>query len=313
MAGQAGAGSQANGQGASAQQAYAQQAYAAQQGGMGVVMGAMGLGQSSLGQASLGQVGAGMSPNNQAGIGNGANAMGETAPRPMSPSERGQLESRLDLLQRHLVELKARARGDQRISEEGDFTPNEFQGQPTWLTQWLLEGEAPSMQFEMLPHETVNDALHFAGGFALKAFAGAVTLRRIDASGSMRMVDVPAGEAMATCTLQKGDVLTALPRRDVNEGAVTIGGWTRVQGAFALDPGQRVGDFLKQMSLVLPDTYMERGELVRTQADGSKHYQAFNVAKAMAGDPEHNLLLEKRDAVELYRVGDLRSLRTLKV
>lgn len=317
MAGQSGIGGQANGQGASAQQSYAaqqasaQQAYAAQQGGMGAVMGAMGLGQSSLGQPSLGQAGAGMSLYGQAGANSGANAA--ASPLPMSPSERGQLESRLDLLQRHLVDLKARARGDQRISEEGDFSPNEFQGQPAWLTHWLLEGEAPSMQFEMLPNETVNDALRFAGGFALKAFSGAVTLRRIDAAGSMRMMDVPAGQAMATCTLQRGDVLTALPLRDVNEGAVTIGGWTRVQGVFALDPGQRVGDFLKQMSLVLPDTYMERAELVRTHPDGSKHYLAFNVAKAMAGDPEHNLLLEKRDAVELYRVGDLRSRRTLTV
>jgi protein involved in polysaccharide export with SLBB domain len=308
MAVPSGVGSQANAQGASAQQAYAQQAYAAQQGGMGAVMGAMGLGQSALGQPSLGQ------PAFATGAsGASANASGPTAPMPMSPSEHGELESRLDLLQRHLVDLKARARGDQRISAEGDFSPNEFQGQPTWLIHWLLEGEAPSMQFEMLPSETANDALRFAGGFALKAFSGAVTLRRIDAAGSMRMVDVPAGDAMARCILQRGDVLTALPLRNVNEGAVSITGWTRVQGVFALDPGQRVGDFLKQMSLVLPDTYMERAELVRTRADGSKHYQAFNVAKAMAGDPEHNLLLEKRDSVELYRVGDLRSLRTLKV
>jgi protein involved in polysaccharide export with SLBB domain len=324
-AGQSGNGFQAQGQAgssqqAAAQQAYAQQLYAQQQGGAAMAGGAaIGLGPQAFGQTTLGQGGMGMSSYGQMpyGTANGAGVSNTSSepvvPRPMSASERSQLESHVDLLQRHLVDLKARGRGDKRISAEGDFSPNEFQGQPDWLTSWLLEGQAPSMQFEMLPHETVNDALHFAGGFALKAFSGAVTLRRIDPSGSMRVVDVPTGEAMAACTLQKGDVLTALPLRDVNEGAVTIGGWTRVQGVFALDPGQRVGDFLKQMGLVLPDTYLERAELVRTQADGSKRYQAFNVAKAMAGDPEHNLMLEKRDAVELYRVGDLRVPQTLTV
>ena len=320
VAGLSGNGLQAQGQAGSAQQAYAQQLYAQQQGGAAMAGGAaIGLGPQAFGQTTLGQGGMGMSSYGQMpyGTANGAgvsNTSGEpVAPRPMSASERSQLESQVDLLQRHLVDLKARGRGDKRISAEGDFSPNEFQGQPDWLTGWLLEGQAPSMQFEMLPRETVNDALQFAGGFALKAFSGAVTLRRIDPTGSMRVVDVPAGEAMASCTLQKGDVLTALPLRDVNEGAVTIGGWTRVQGVFALDPGQRVGDFLKQMSLVLPDTYLERAELVRTQPDGSRHYQAFNVAKAMAGDPEHNLMLEKRDAVELYRAGDLRTPQTLTV
>jgi protein involved in polysaccharide export with SLBB domain len=140
-----------------------------------------------------------------------------------------------------------------------------------------------------------------------------VTLRRVNASGSLNVVDVPAGEAMAKCAVQRGDVLTALPLRDFDEGAVTIGGWARVQGLFARKDGQRLGDLLNSLGLVLPDTYMERGELVRTLADGSKQYQSFNVAKALAGDPEHNLALANRDAIELYRVGDMRVPLTLTV
>jgi protein involved in polysaccharide export with SLBB domain len=58
---------------------------------------------------------------------------------------------------------------------------------------------------------------------------------------------------------------------------------------------------------------MERGELVRTLPDGSKQFLPFNVTKAMTGDPGHNLLLANRDAIELYRIGDLRLPRTLTV
>jgi protein involved in polysaccharide export with SLBB domain len=117
----------------------------------------------------------------------------------------------------------------------------------------------------------------------------------------------------ASCVLQRGDILTALPLRNYDEGAVTIEGWSRVQGQFARKDGQRVGDLLKSFSVVLPDTYLARGELVRVLPDGSKRFMSFNVAKAMAGDAGHNLVLENRDTIELYRVGDLRLPLTLSV
>lgn len=232
---------------------------------------------------------------------------------PLTQTERADLEDRLDILQEYLHSLKTRNRGDQRIEDESGARPHEFLGQPAWLSRWLLEGKAPSMQFEMLPSETVQDALRFAGGFALQAFSGSLTLRRVNPSGALTVEEVPSGEAMAKWTLQKGDVLTALPLRDWDEGAVEISGWARVQGLFARKQGQRVGDLLKNLNLALPDTYLERGELVRTLADGSRRFQSFNLTKAVAGDAGHDLLLENRDQIELYRIGDLRLPLTLTV
>jgi len=232
---------------------------------------------------------------------------------PLTPSERAELEENLVRLEQHLREIKSHARGDQRIWTKGTVRPDEFRGQPRWLKEWLQEGKAPVMQFEMLPGETVKDALRFAGGFALEAFSGSLTLQRLTPSGALTVMDVPAGEGMAACVLQKGDVLTALPARDFKEGAVTIRGWARVQGLVARKPGQRVGDLLKDLGLVLPDTYLERGELVHTRPDGRRSYRSFDVGKAMAGDGVHNLPLENRDEIELYRISDLDQPRTLTV
>ncbi len=225
---------------------------------------------------------------------------------PLTAAARADLEDRLDILQQHLRELIADKRVDLRIDESGNNRPNEFEGQPAWLSQWIIEGKTPTMQFEMLPGETLQDALHFAGGFALKAFSGSVTLRRVGADGALNSVDVPAGDAMAKCVLERGDVLMALPLRDFDAGAVSVRGWTRIQGLFARKDGQRVGDILKSFSLLLPDTYMERGELVRTLPDGSKRFLPFSLSGALAGDPEQDILLENRDVIELYRIGDLR-------
>ena len=232
---------------------------------------------------------------------------------PMTPSERTDLEDRLDILEQHLNDLKSRNRGDHRVKDGVDPRADELTGQPAWLSRWLAEGKSPAMQFEMLPGETVKEAFGFAGGFALNTFSGSVTLRRMTPAGTLSVIDVPVGEAMAGCALQRGDVLTALPMRDFDEGAVTIGGWARVQGPFARKKGQRVGDLLRSLDAVLPDTYLERGELVRTLPDGSRRFESFDLAKAMAGDAAHDLPLENRDHIELYRIGDLRPPCTLTV
>ena len=233
----------------------------------------------------------------------------------MDPAERKDLEERLDYLRAYLSNLNRKARGDMRIEPEGENPnpPDEMNGQPHWLKRWIQDGKAPVMQFEMLPGESVKDALNYAGGFALQAFSGSVSVRRVSPSGALSVLDVPAGEGGGGTVLQKGDVVTALPLRDSQERAIKVSGWARVQGTFAKDGGQGVGDFLKKLSLPLPDTYMERGELVRTLVDGTKQYLAFNLAKAMSGDATHNLPLQDRDAIELYRDGDFRLPRTLTV
>ena len=246
----------------------------------------------------------------------GASGTGPMNPvNPLKPDVQRALEERLDVLREYQVSLRLKARGDMRVqSEESTPQPvDEMAGQPLWLKRWLQEGVAPVMQFEMLPGETVKDALGYAGGFALQAFSGSVSVRRVSASGSLLVLDVPAGAASASTVLQKGDVVTALPQRDSLERAVEVAGWARVQGTFAREEGQHLGAFLKKLDLVLPDTYLERGELVRSLVDGTKQYFAFNLTRAMAGENGHDLLLEDRDAIELYRIGDLRLPKTLTV
>jgi len=228
------------------------------------------------------------------------------------PAERTELEYSLEVLK---DELKAsqlsKGRNDKRVEDKPADTENAEQ--PQWFTKWLADGKAPIMLFEMVPGETVKDAVAFAGGFALQGFAGSVSLRRFGPDGSQNVMDVPEGKAMASTKVLRGDVVTALPLRSFRFKSVTVKGWARVQGAFAREDGQGVGDLLKRYNMVLPDTYLERGELVHTQEDGSKRFTAFSLTKAMAGDPADNRILEDRDEINLFRMGDMRLPRFLKV
>jgi len=95
-------------------------------------------------------------------------------------------------------------------------------------------------------------------------------------------------------------------RRERTGPVVELSGWIRVPGIYARLEGMRVADLLKREAQVLPDTYRSRGEIVRTLEDGRTEFLAFNLDKALAGDPAHDLLLANRDRIELFRVDRLR-------
>lgn len=229
----------------------------------------------------------------------------------LTPAARTALEDDLDYLREQLALSRRKDRSDFRLSDDA-AVPDELKGQPQWIVQWLKEGRAPAMLFEMVPGETVQDALRFAGGFAFKGMADSVTLRRLSSQGSLDALDIPA-KAMGSAPLERGDVLTALPLRDAKGRSVLVSGWARTLGVFARQEGDRAGSFIARNSLLLPDTYLERGELVRTLSDGSRQFRAFNVARAVKGEDGDSPELQDRDEIVLYRIGDVRLPLTLTV
>lgn len=228
------------------------------------------------------------------------------------------LEMRLAALNRKLAELDQVRRADHRLKVD-PVTQEVLQPQydstiPGWLRGWQDQGIAPQMSFEIKPGETVLDLYRFAGGLVTEAGMGTLIIRRRDLSGRTDALTVMAQpEAMGKVPLWRGDVLSALPQRDTLDRMVQVAGWARIPGVFSRAEGLRVGDLLKRDNQVLPTTYRARGEIVRTLPDNRTQYFAFDVDKAIAGDPAHNLLLADRDRIELYQVDDFRLMRTVTV
>ena len=237
-------------------------------------------------------------------------------PKEITPKERQELEDRLYSLRKQLNELRPPQAGEQRVSvDPRTKEPLLFQGKddrPLWLAQWEDSGVAPSMLFEVRPGETAADLASLAGGLLVEAGEGTLALRRRSAAGSIdgQVISMAAAKTMP---LQRGDTLSALPRREVVGRVVTLAGWVRVPGPFARTEGLRISDLLKREQQLLPDTYRARAEVVRTPQDGRSRLLAFDVDKAMAGEPAHDLLLQDRDRVELFRQRDLRLPQTVRV
>jgi protein involved in polysaccharide export with SLBB domain len=171
----------------------------------------------------------------------------------------------------------------------------------------IPEPEESGIQLEMRPDESAWDALHFMGGLLPSAYASFLTLQRVDPNGVISVQNIPNNDqALRGTRLFFNDVLRALGQTERTEGVVDVAGRVRVPGRFAHKAGLRVRDLLVGQNQLLPDTYLGRGEVVRTYRDERQELFTFDVAKALDGDPAHNLALEPRDRLSFFAITDFR-------
>ena len=172
----------------------------------------------------------------------------------------------------------------------------------------------PSLQLEMKPDESAWDAVRFGGGLLPSAYATSLTLLRVDPNGVINAQNLPNTEAVMSSTrLFFNDSLRALAQVERTEGVVDIAGRIRVPGRFAHKAGLRVRDLLVGQEQLVPDTYLGRGELLRTYRDERQELFSFDVAKALEGDTAHNLVLEPRDRLSFFAITDFRLPRKVSV
>lgn len=231
-------------------------------------------------------------------------------------SERQAAEDRLVTIRKELDNLRPALPGEPRVPldprTKEPIWVRPADERPEWLQRWEDLGQVPSMSFELKAGETAATLVGYAGGLLEEAGEGTLALRRRTTSGVLDGQTITLASA-GTLALQRGDTLSALPRREVTGRVVTLAGWVRVPGPFARTEGLTVGALLKREQEVLPDTYRARGEVLRTTPDGRTQLLAFDVTQALAGNAAHDLRLEDRDRIELFRTRDLRMLQTVRL
>ncbi|WP_005037550.1 polysaccharide biosynthesis/export family protein [Holophaga foetida] len=175
-------------------------------------------------------------------------------------------------------------------------------------------GETSQVQVELTEAESAMDAVRWLGGLQASAYSRLITLQRTNPStGSMSVTNLDQDILQKGFPLFEGDVLRSLSRIDRNEGQVEIAGHARVPGKFGLEPGMTIGDLLEKNAQIIPDTYMPKGEVIRTRPDETTEIHGFDVEKALKRDPKHNLVLQSRDRVELFSVTSFRLPRRVTI
>jgi len=221
-----------------------------------------------------------------------------------------------------LYPLRAEGQGNANFSlQSGDVVFVPIVGTRVLMDGAFLRVAAPArdqgeggIQLELRPEESAWHAVRFMGGLLPAAYASLITLQRVDPDGVISVLNLANNEATLRETrLYPNDLLRALGRVERTEGIVEVGGKVRVPGRFAYKAGLTVKDLLVGQDQLVPDTYLGRGELVRTYRDERQELFSFDVTKALQGDAGHNLPLEPRDRLSFFAITEFRLPRNVIV
>ncbi len=229
----------------------------------------------------------------------GPNAFGSF--REIELLRNGKLERKIDLY-RFLLN------GDQ--SDNIGLKDNDVIRIPTYKKRVEVQGQVkrPGI-FEVVPGETFADVLAFASGFTDTAYRA--DIRVFQRSDRERRVADLVADQYGVYVPQSGDVfvVSKLLNRFVNR--VTITGAVFRPDVYALTPGLKVSDLIRKADGLREDAYTGRAHVLRLEEDLNRSIVPFDIQKALANDPLHNIVLKREDEVLITSVQELRG--TFKV
>ncbi len=176
---------------------------------------------------------------------------------------------------------------------------------PAYTQRVTLEGQLkrPGI-FEMKKGESFTDLLFFASGFTDVAYTASVNvLQKTDKEFKVR--DIKATE-FASYKPQAGDVFTVNRILNRFENRISIQGAVFRPNTYSFYPGMRIADLIAKADGLKEDAYTTRATIVRVKDDLTKETVSVNLAKALSGDAQANISLDKEDVVTVYSILDFK-------
>jgi protein involved in polysaccharide export with SLBB domain len=159
--------------------------------------------------------------------------------------------------------------------------------------------------FELKDHDTLGDAIGYAGGLTSTAAGQQAIIERIDARQVRQADQFPLTAEGLNRALQDGDIVRFLHVTQRFENAVTLRGSVAVPGRYPWRDGMRVKDLIPNREFLVPEEYWKRQNLLaifpgnnsfQTQeqmeqagaAEGEQQFQSQNPALATGVNPNFN-------------------------
>ncbi len=175
---------------------------------------------------------------------------------------------------------------------------------PTYKTRVELAGEVkiPGL-FEMLPGESLQTLLDFAGGFTEQAYALRVKVAQVNGK-ERRLTDVVEADFSNYVPL-RGDKFTVSRILERYENRVTILGAVFRPGEYELQKGLTLGGLIAKADGLKEDAFTGRGSITRLKDDNTTEILSFDLKGIMdknAPDPA----LRREDVIYIASAFDLR-------
>ncbi|GIW50698.1 MAG: capsule polysaccharide transporter [Gemmatimonadales bacterium] len=166
--------------------------------------------------------------------------------------------------------------------------------------------------YEIKPGETLLDLLQLAGGLTPMASTQSATIDRIlppeerpDPGRARTVITVDLHRMLkgeiAPVALAAGDSVTIFSITSPRRNAVTIKGSVWQPGTYALEPGMRLWDLIRQAGGLRPETYRGRAQILRTFPDSTKQLIGVYLGEGDGSvNPADNPELVERDEVTVF-------------
>ncbi|MGQ9454892.1 MAG: SLBB domain-containing protein [Armatimonadota bacterium] len=150
---------------------------------------------------------------------------------------------------------------------------------------------------------TLGEALEIAGGVKPSGYLQTVQVERIVDGEYRILINESVHESEKTgLVLKPGDVITVRSVRPDRTNQVGIEGPVCAPGVYGYAPGMRVADLIKLAQGLDPskEVFGGRADILRTDPLKGTQILSISLERALAGDLEHNVELQKLDRVFLY-------------
>jgi len=182
---------------------------------------------------------------------------------------------------------------------------------PTYRTRVELAGEVkiPGL-FEVLPGETLDNVLNFAGGFADQAYTARIKVIQIS-DQQKRITDVVENDYKNYIPL-RGDKYIIQRILERYENRVTIVGAVFRPGEYELQQGLTLLQLIKNAAGLKEDAFTLRGSISRLKPDNNTELIPFDL-QAILNKSAPDILLQREDSVKISSTFDLRNKYTIAI
>jgi protein involved in polysaccharide export with SLBB domain len=191
--------------------------------------------------------------------------------------------------------------GDQ--SDNVGLKDNDVIRIPAYKHRVTLEGQVkrPGI-FEMKSGEFFSDLLSFASGFNEFAYTASVNvLQKTDKE--FRVRDIKQSEFNSYKPLS-GDVFRVTKILNRFENRIKINGAVFRPDTYSFYEGMRVSDLIAKADGLKEDAYSKRARIIRVKSDLTTEIVNVSLDKALGGDLESDIALNKEDVVTVYSILD---------
>jgi protein involved in polysaccharide export with SLBB domain len=165
--------------------------------------------------------------------------------------------------------------------------------------------------FELTGKENFNNILAYAGGFDEAAYTS--NIKVIQKNGRELLVKDLGKDEFASYAPQGGDVYVVSKILNRYQNRVKLTGAVYRPDTYQLVEGMRVSDLIKKADGLKEDAYTGGAQLFRLKPNLIKEMVNIDLNKALAGDKNENIYLQREDELYVSSVLDLRDSFNVKI